>query len=352
MRAAIWDGPGEMRVGEVPDAACPVDGALLRVTACGICGTDVRTFWCGDRRISPPWVLGHEISGELIEIGARAVDEIALAGIEIGDHLHCISTLWCGRCRLCRSGNEHLCVRHELMGFDYQGAYSELVAIPEIALKNLFVIPEALSDAEATFADPLSDAICGHKDLRVGLDDTAVVIGAGPVGTAHAAISRMEGAGRVLLLEFASDRLELAREILGDERMSYVDVSSADPVAEVRKATDERGAEVVIVACSSAKAQEQAMQMAAPRGRVLFFGGLPKGTTHISFPSNVLHYQEVQVLGSYASRHRDQVHALDMLAADIGGLRRVISDVVDLDHAPEAFARIRAGGVLKIVVEP
>lgn len=94
------------------------------------------------------------------------------------------------------------------------------------------------------------------------------------------------------------------------------------------------------------------MEMAAPRARVLFFGGLPKGTTHINFPSNVLHYQEVQVHGSYASRHRDQVHALDMLAAGVGGLRRVVSDVVDLDGAVDAFTRIRAGKVLKIVVRP
>lgn len=352
MRAAIWEGPGKMSVGEVPDAGCPVDGVLLRVTACGICGTDVRAFFNGDRRISPPWVLGHEISGEVIEIGPEARREMAQAAIDVGDHVHCISTLWCGRCRMCRSGNEHLCVRHELMGFDHQGAYAELVAIPEIALKNLFKVPDGLSDEEATFADPLSDAICGHKDIDVGLDETVAVIGAGPVGTAHAAISRFEGAGRVLLMEAAAERLELARDILGDERMSYVDVSQADPVEAVRRATGDIGADVVIVACSSDKAQEQAMEMAAPRGRVLFFGGLPKGTTHINFPSNVLHYQEVQVHGSYASRHRDQVHALDMLAADVGGLRRVISDVVALEDAAQAFERIRAGKALKIVVRP
>jgi L-iditol 2-dehydrogenase len=341
-----------MRVGEVADPDCPPDGALLRVTACGICGTDVRTFFNGDRRITPPWVLGHEISGELIQTGPEADGELSQAGIGVGDHVHCISTLWCGRCRMCRSGNEHLCVRHELMGFDYQGAYAELVAIPQIALKNLFAVPESLSDEEATFADPLSDAICGHKDIAVGLDDTVAVIGAGPVGTAHAAISRLEGAGAVLLLEAAAERLELAREILGDERMSYVDVSKSDGTAAVKQITGEVGADVVIVACSSSKAQEQAMEMAAPRARVLFFGGLPKGTTHINFPSNVLHYQEVQVHGSYASRHRDQVHALDMLAAGVGGLRRVISDVVDLDGAADAFVRIRAGRVLKIVVRP
>lgn len=352
MRAAIWDGPGEMSVGTVPDAACPEDGVLLRVTACGICGTDVRSFYNGDRRISPPWVLGHEISGELIEIGPGAAAEIAEMGLEAGDRLHCISTLWCGHCRMCRSGNEHLCVNGELMGFDHQGAYAELVAIPRIALKNLFRIPEGLSDEHATFADPLSDAICGHKDIGIGLDDSVVVIGAGPVGTAHCAIARLEGAGHVQLLETAAGRLDLAREILGDDRMAYVDTSAADAIPTVREATDGIGADVVIVACSSDVAQEQAMEMAGPRGRVLFFGGLPKGTTHMRFPSNILHYQEVQVHGSYASRHRDQVHALDMLSGDIGGLRAVVSDVVDLDGAPAAFARIRAGEVLKVVVSP
>ena len=92
--------------------------------------------------------------------------------------------------------------------------------------------------------------------------------------------------------------------------------------------------------------------MAAPRGRVLFFGGLPKGTTHIAFPSNVLHYSEVQVHGSYASRHRDQVAALDMLASDAGGIRSVVSDVIGLDETPDAFPRIRAGDALKVVVAP
>jgi L-iditol 2-dehydrogenase len=352
MRAAIWDGPGKMRVGEVPDASCPPDGVLLRVTACGICGTDVRVFSNGDRRISPPWVLGHEISGELIEVGPEAGGEIARAGLAPGDRVHCISTLWCGRCRMCSSGHEHLCVRGELMGFDYQGAYAELVAIPEIALKNLFAIPDGLSDEVATFADPLSDAICGHKDIAVGQDETVVVIGAGPVGTAHAAISRLEGAGQVLLLEASAQRLELVREILGDDNVVYVEVSGGDGIEAVRRATEGIGADVVIVACSSAEAQEQAMEMAAPRGRVLFFGGLPKGTTHIRFPSNVLHYQEVQIHGSYASRHRDQVDALEMLAGGVGRLDRVVSDVVDLDRAPDAFTRIRAGEVLKIVVRP
>ena len=352
MRAAIWNGPGTMDVGTTDDAVCPEDGVLLDVLACGVCGTDVRSFYNGDRRIEAPWVLGHEISGTVVEIGARAEEEIAASGISMGDAVHCISTLWCARCRMCRGGAENLCLNGELMGFDHAGAYAERVAIPNIALKNLFRIPDGLSPEHATFADPLSDVICGHKDIAIGLDDVVVVIGAGPVGTAHVALARLQGAGQVLLLERAARRLELAHAIVGDDRVAYVDTSEQDSVAAISRATDGFGADVVIVACSSDKAQEEAMEMAAPRGRVLFFGGLPKGTTHINFPSNVLHYKEVQVHGSYASRHRDQVAALDMLAADAGGIRSVVSDVIGLDETPDAFPRIRAGEALKVVVAP
>jgi L-iditol 2-dehydrogenase len=352
VRAAIWTGPGSMEVGTAADPECPEDGVLLDVLACGICGTDVRSFYNGDRRIEAPWVLGHEISGEIVEIGPRAAQEVEEAGLALGDAVHCISTLWCGHCRMCRSGAENLCLNGELMGFDHPGAYADRVAIPNIALKNLFRIPDGLSPAHATFADPLSDVICGHKDLAIGLDDVVVVIGAGPVGTAHAALARLAGAGQVLMVERAARRLELADEILGDDRLRYVVSEEQDPQAAVMDVTDGFGADVVIVACSSDKAQEDAMEMAAPRGRVLFFGGLPKGTTHIQFPSNVLHYREVQVHGSYASRHRDQVKALDMLARDVGGIRSVVSDIVDLDGAPGAFPRIRSGDALKVVVAP
>src|SRR3954453_1654088 len=352
LRAAIWNGPGSMAVGSAPDAVCPEDGVLLQVLACGVCGTDVRSFYNGDRRIEPPWVLGHEISGTVLEIGPRAEAEVDALGITVSDAVHCISTLWCGRCRMCRGGAENLCLDGELMGFDHPGAYAEQVVIPNIALKNLFRIPDGLSPAHATFADPLSDVICGHKDIDIGLDDAVVVIGAGPVGTAHVALARLQGAGHVMLLERTAKRLELAHAIVGDDRVTYLDTEDADGVAAVMQTTDGFGADVVIVACSNDIAQQDAMEMAAPRGRVLFFGGLPKGTTHIQFPSNVLHYKEVQVHGSYASRHRDQVAALDMLAADAGGIRSVVSDIVGLDEPPAAFPHIRAGEALKVVLAP
>ncbi|MGI8606850.1 MAG: alcohol dehydrogenase catalytic domain-containing protein [Gaiellaceae bacterium] len=348
MRAAIWQGPGEMALGEIAEPTCPIDGALLRVVACGICGTDVRTFYNGDRRVEPGAVLGHEICGEVLEVGADVNGKLEAAP---GDLVHVISTLHCGECGLCRGGNEHLCQNGGLMGFDYPGAYAELVAIPEVALKNVYALPDGLDPVHGTFADPLSDAICGHKDLEIGPGDRVVVIGAGPVGTAHVALALAAGAKLVYLLETEASRLELARSVVGDDRVHYVDTSDLDPVAFVRDETED-GVERVIVACSNAHAQEQALEMAASRGRVLFFGGLPKGTTTIAFPSNVLHYREVAVLGSCASRRVDQRRALEMLAENTANIRDVVTDVVPLEETPAAFPRLRRGEALKIVVTP
>jgi L-iditol 2-dehydrogenase len=337
-----------MALADVPEPACPRDGALLRVVACGICGTDVRAFYNGDRRIGPGWILGHETCGQVVEVGPDADGRLDAAP---GDVVHVISTLYCGECELCLGGNEHLCQRGGLMGFDYPGAYAELVAVPAVALKNVFRLPDGLDPVYATFADPLSDAICGHKDLGIGPGQTVAVVGAGPIGTAHAALTLAEGAERLLLLEREARRLELAHAVLGSSAIEYLDVSTRDAVEVVRGATGD-GADVVIVANSNPAAQEQALDMAAIRGRVLFFGGLPKGTPTIAFPSNVLHYREVSVHGSYASRRRDQERALALLAANEHGIRGVVSEVVPLEEAPVAFPRLRAGEALKIVVTP
>jgi L-iditol 2-dehydrogenase len=337
-----------MALEEVPEPPCPPDGALLRVVACGICGTDVRAFYNGDRRIRRGWILGHEITGEILEVGPEADGRLDASE---GDLVHVISTLHCGRCSVCRSGNEHLCSQAGLMGFDYPGAYAELVAVPEVALKNVYRVPEGLDPATSTFADPLSDAICGHKDLGIGPDETVIVVGAGPIGTAHAALALAEGADEVWLFETEARRLELAREVLGEEQLRYVDVSREDPADYVARETED-GVGVVIVATSSPAAQEGALALAAPRGRVLFFGGLPKGVDSIAFPSNVLHYREVSVHGSYASRRRDQRRALEMLADNTHDVRKIVGERIPLEETPNAFPRLKRGEALKIVVEP
>ena len=227
MRAAIWNGPGEMELGEVPDATCPADGALLRVA--GVRDLRHRRPHVLQRRPAHragAWVLGHEICGEVLEIGARGGRRPARRHRATSCTASRRSTA--GICRLCRTGNEHLCLRGELMGFDYQGAYAELVAIPQIALKNLFRIPDGLAAAHATFADPLSDAICGHKDIEVGLDHRGRRDRRrARSGTAHVALARAQGAGTVLLLETAGEAARAGAQ--GARRRPHAATSTRRP---------------------------------------------------------------------------------------------------------------------------
>ena len=239
-----------------------------------------------------------------------------------------------------------------LMGFDYQGAYAELVAIPQVALKNLFRIPDGLSDVHATFADPLSDAICGHKDIAVGARRHR----RGDRRRARRHRARRDRAARGRR-PGAPDRDGRRTGSSSPGRSSATSAwpTSTPPTPTASRpcarATEDIGADVVIVACSSDMAQEQAMEMAAPRGRVLFFGGLPKGTTHISFPSNVLHYRRCRCTAptppATATRCTRSTCSPTTSAA-CAAWSRTSSTSTD---APAAFGRIRAGEVLKVVVD-
>ena len=231
MRAAIWEGPGRMAIGTVPDATCPVDGVLLQ---------RARVRHLRHRRA----LVLQRRPPDRAAVGARPRDQRRGARDRRGrapsrgrrerhlgrrrGALH-LDALVRALPDVPRRRTSTSACDGELMGFDYPGAYAEHVAIPQIALKNLFRIPDGLSPAHATFADPLSDVICGHKDIAIGLDDTVVVIGAGPVGTAHAALARLQGAGQVLLLERSA---QPARARRGDPRpaiaLSYVDTETVD----------------------------------------------------------------------------------------------------------------------------
>lgn len=349
MLAAVWMGPGQLAIEQAPDPECSSGGVVIRVDACGVSGGDVRLFFEGGDGVVPPWTFGHEITGELVEVSPQAV--AAGFALQPGTSVAAISTLTCGRCIHCRQGLEHVCQHGVRVGRQLKGGFAELVALPEMALRNIFAIPSGLDPVAATFADPLSDVICGHKDLDIGFAQTVVVIGGGPVGTAHAALARAQGAS-VRLHEALETRLRLCREVLGDEQITYVPVASEDPVESVLAATGGLGADRVIVATAAVSAQEQGVAMAAPRGRVLFFSDLPPGVEHIRFPVNHQYAREIAVLGSYGSRYADQIGALEMLARNTGNVRAVVSDVVGLAELPEACRRIRAGEVLKVVVRP
>src|SRR5437870_3307789 len=160
MKAAFMTGVDMVEIRPAPEPELDPEGTVLRVEACGICGTDARTFFNGDPRAPAPWILGHEPVGVLEEVGPRAV---LPPGIKKGDRVFLGSILTCGRCRYCMEGLQNLCDEHLLYGYDpYPGAYAEYAAVPPIAVKNLIPLPADLPSDLATVADPVACALNGN----------------------------------------------------------------------------------------------------------------------------------------------------------------------------------------------
>ena len=350
MKAALLTGPLAITVSEIPQPQAGEHEVLLRVDACGICGTDVRTYRNGDPRAPYPWLMGHEVVGTVVQIGREAADSVT---VKEGDQVFVASILSCGSCRWCRAGRHNLCTLHHLLGFaPFPGAYAEYMVVPEIALKNVFPLPRGGAPEICTQADPFSNVINGQEILGVSLGDVVVVIGAGPIGCMHAHVARLRGASRVLMFDVAAERLVLSQQAVPDPGVSFHHASGDAAVEAVLDATGNEGAQRVVVACSSHEAQQTALRMAGKQARVLYFGGLPKSRPTIQFDSNILHYREVTVCGSYGATLPQMQTALEMIASGRVAMERIVTHRLPLSRADEGFRLLDQGQALKAVIVP
>jgi L-iditol 2-dehydrogenase len=325
-------------------------GAVLKVEACGICGTDARTFFNGDPRAPAPWVLGHEPVGVLERLGP---DADLPPGVAEGDRVFLGSILACGECRWCLDGFQNLCEHHLLYGYDpFPGAYAEYATVPPIATKNLIPLPEDLPSDLATTADPFACALNGIEQLEVGLGDSVVILGTGPIGCWQAVMARDRGASKVYVSDVNRERLDVALGIVG----AFVDdawVAGEDNgVSDVMSRTNGLGADRVSVAAPSKQAQQAALEMAAKRARVVYFAGLPKHDPISPLDVNQLHYKELVISGAYGATHRQYRLTMDYLDRRQDDLGKVVTHRFPLEQIASAFETIRSGTGLKMVIEP
>jgi L-iditol 2-dehydrogenase len=344
MKAAVFHGPGDLRVAEVPRPDIGHEEVLLQIGACALCGSDVRTFRHGARNIDKPVVLGHELSGTIVEVGAR------VSGYRTGQRVAVAPAIPCGDCVYCRRGAETMCERLRSIGYQFDGGLAEFMAVPASAVRAGCVnaVPDAVPFAEAAIAEPLACVINAQELLKVGDGDTVVVIGAGPVGCLHAGLARVRGASSVVLVDMRAERLKIA-EAFG---ALTIDASSEDVRARVLEVTGGTGASVVIVAAPSHSAQEQSLALAARRGRINFFGGLPKTNPIISLDANDVHYRELTIVGSYGSRPDHNRQALQLVAGGRLPIRSLIGLELPLDRVMEGLLAVEQGRVMKVVVRP
>jgi len=350
MRAAFMTDRNRVEVREAGEPALDRRGAILRVEACGICGTDARTFFNGDPRAPAPWVLGHEPVGILERVGT---DADLPPGVEPGSRVFLGSILTCGQCRPCTDGHQNLCEHHLLYGYDpFPGAYAELAAVPPIAVINLIPLPPDLPSELATVVDPFACALNGIEVLDIGLGDTVLILGAGPIGCWQAVMARDRGAGRVLLSDVNRHRLGLALEAVGGFVDDAFVAGDDNGVAAMSERTGGVGAERISVAAPSKQAQQAALEMAAKRARVVYFAGLPKHDPVSPLDMNQLHYKELAILGAYGATRRQYRITMAYLDRRRDELAPVVTHQFPLDKIGEAFETIRSGEGLKMVVVP
>ncbi|MEU5942803.1 zinc-dependent dehydrogenase [Micromonospora sp. NPDC047548] len=346
MKVVRFHAPGDVRISDAPEPAPGAGDVKIRVRNCSTCGTDVKIFRFGHHHIVPPRVMGHEIAGEVVEVG-QDVD-----GWAPGDRVQVIAAIPCGHCVECRRGSRTVCENQESMGYHHDGGFAEYLVVPAkvLAVDGLNRIPDGLDYAQASVAEPLACVLNGQQLARVGAGDDVVIIGSGPIGCLHVRLARARGAARVTLVELNPERLAQAAALVAPD--ATICARDTDPVDAVRKLTDGRGADVVVTAAASGAAQEQAVQMAARQGRISLFGGLPKDNPTIRLDANLVHYRELTVVGANGSSPAHNAEALRLIASGAVSVADLITHRLPLDAALEAFDLVASGTAIKVTIEP
>lgn len=345
MLAATYRQGGSWAIEELPPPESGSDGLLLRVGAAAICGTDVKIVRSGHRKLRAGQriVLGHEFVGVIERVGPR------VEGYRVGQRVGVAPNAGCGHCDACVRGQSNYCPDYTAFGIDRDGAHAAYVEIPGrfVAQGNVIPLPDSVSDREAALLEPFSCVVNGVRAVRLGLGDTVVIFGAGPMGLLHALLCRTAGAGKIVMVDPLDERLAQAQELGCD---LVLDPARADIADGVRQATDGRGADVVITACPVAAVQTQAVQLLAPFGRLCLFGGLPKGTGPVPLDTNAIHYGNFVVTGSTGGSVEDYRIALRLVAGKRIDLTRVISHTFPLGELRAAYDTALAGPPGKVVL--
>jgi len=346
MKVARFYAPGDVRLEDAPEPQVGPGEVKIRVRNCSTCGTDLKIFRNGHPNIDPPRVIGHEIAGEVVDVGA------GVEGWAAGDRVQVIAAVPCGECRQCKRSRMSICENQTSVGYQYEGGFAEYLIVPREVLKvdGLNRIPDGVGFDEASVAEPLACVINGQRLAGVGTGDVVVVVGAGPIGCLHVRLAKAHGASRVILADLSLERLKLSADRVAPD--DVVDASSQDLVDEVLRLTDGEGADVVITAVAAGSAQEQALKMTARGGRISFFGGLPKDKPIIQCDSNLVHYRELTIVGANGSSPEDNREALRLIAAGTVPVADLITHRLPMERVLEAFDIVASGTAIKVTVEP
>ena len=302
MKTLLYPAWDKIEVSDHPKPSPAPGEVLLRVAACGLCGSELEAFKSHSPRRTPPLILGHEFCGVVEKIG----DAAKATALRVGQKVVSNSLVPCNDCVRCRRGDTHLCGRRQIFGMNRQGAFAEFVNVPADCL---IPWPDNLPAEAACLAEPLANGVHVAELARPLKPRTVLVIGAGPIGLMCQQAMRAMLGVEVVVTDLNEDRLAVARERGAKE---VVPGRSRDPVKVVQEMTQGEGADVVVDAVGGAETKRQSIAAARPGGAAVWIGLHENPMTLNSFDVTL---PEKQVIGSYAATMAQMRQALDLMSA-------------------------------------
>lgn len=343
MKALLLTEYKKLELTDMPEPEIGPDEVLIRVKACGICGSDVHGFDGSTGRRIPPLVMGHEASGVIAKTGS------AVKHLREADRVTFDSMISCGKCSFCRRGNVNLCDNRQVLGVscgDYRrhGAFAEYVSVPQ---HIVYPIPEGLSFEHAAMIEPVSVAVHAVEITPVRLGDTAVVVGTGMIGALTIQAARLAGCARIIAMDLEDHKLELAKQAGADE---VINPGKTDPVQYVLDATGGRGADVAFEAVGATEPIRTSILSVRKGGTVTLIGNI---RPNIELPLQSVVTREIRLQGSCASSG-EYPQCISLMARGAIDVAPFLSARAPLAEGVNWFDRLygHEAGLMKVVLEP
>lgn len=341
MRSHVLVQPGKIELREVARPTAGPGEIVVRVRTALTCGTDIKAFVRGHPKWPMPTPFGHEFSGEIAEVGAGT------PSWREGDAVMAAPTAPCGHCYTCVRQQENLC--DSVMETMVLGAYADFIKLPaRIVGVNVYRKPESISFATAALMEPLACVLHGLEFVEVRPDDTAVIIGAGPIGLLHLVALRQAGIGRVLVIVRNELRAAQATRAGADE-VVVTNVTTARD--EILARTNGRGADIVVECTGQVDVWEAAPGLARIGGQVVLFGGCRPGTA-VRLDTQRLHYDQLRLISPFHFTPRAVRRAYDLLASGAVEAEALISGTFPLTQLRQALTLHQQGRGVKFAIEP
>lgn len=345
MLSAIYSQGKGMTFTKRPVPECGEDELLVRVRATCICGTDLKIAKNGHRKISPGQtiVLGHEFAGDIVEVGRQ------VKGFCQEQRVGLAPNSGCGTCDACIQGMSNYCGEYTAFGINIDGSHTDYVNIPSkfIVQGNVIPLPDSISYVEAAALEAFSCVLNGIRSVNIGLGDTVLIFGAGPIGMMHLMLALRSGAGKVFMADINDERLGKAVGLGADAVFNSGNGKLAE---QLKEANCGRLPDVIITACPVASVIEESVGLLPAFGRLCVFGGLPAGGGPIKFDANAVHYKNLKVTGTTGGSVRDYMSSLRLVSGGKINLNKIISDTFPLDKIEDAYKKAFAGASGKVAI--